>query len=111
LQLAWDFISDALNNQQQTANKKNLTENLAAVVNKYYKLPTIRLSGTNHYPEWRANRIACVWCQWEAKNNNQKINEQNPPQSQIYCNKCNVALCCNKSRPLCFEKYHTYIEK
>ncbi|CAG8554081.1 2351_t:CDS:2 [Scutellospora calospora] len=73
LQLAWDFVSDALNNKE--------------------------------------SHVACIWCQWEAKKNNQNIKEQNPPQSQIWCTKCNVALCCNISHPLCFEKYHTYIDE
>ncbi|CAG8764067.1 21545_t:CDS:2, partial [Racocetra persica] len=110
LQLAWDFINDTLNNRQKVVNKQHLNKNSASIVSKYYKLPTIRLSGTNHYPEWRKSRVACVWCRWNAKQNDKDINEKNPPQSQIWCNKCNVALCCNISRPSCFEKYHTYIE-
>lgn len=108
MQLAWDFIRD-VSNKESKQTKEYFNE--ASIVSKYYKLSDIRLVGTNHYPEWRNNRVACVWCRWEAKNNDKNINEKNPPQSQIWCNKCNVALCCNKSRSSCFEKYHTYVEK
>lgn len=70
----------------------------------------IRFSGNDHYAEWRSERLACIWCQWKAKTRQGEINEQNPPQSQIWCSKCNVALCCNKTRSSCFKEYHTHKE-
>ncbi|CAG8803020.1 3563_t:CDS:2 [Gigaspora margarita] len=76
-----DFINDALSTKQPTANKQHVTENWAPIVSKNFKLPTIRFSGSNHYPEWRNDHAACAWCWWEAKNGNQKINEKNLPQN------------------------------
>ena len=37
------------------------------IVSKYYELPMSHLFGTDHYPEWRVECVACVWCRWEAK--------------------------------------------
>ncbi|CAG8535880.1 5653_t:CDS:2, partial [Scutellospora calospora] len=59
----------------------------------------------------RENRAAYTWYRWEAKIGNIQINEKKPPQSQIWCAQCNVALCYNKSHSLYFKEYHTYIDK
>jgi len=89
----------------------------------------LRLSPDGHLPEWRKKRNSCVWCKYLAKkmcNENNEKNEKNeknvknvknvkapknPPQSQIYCVKCNIPLCCNKGRGDCFKDYHTRKEE
>ena len=62
--------------------------------------------------------VVCA-CKYLAKkmcNENNEKNEKNvknikapknPPQSQIYCVKCNIPLCCNKGKGDCFKDYHT----
>ncbi|CAG8830338.1 17103_t:CDS:1, partial [Racocetra persica] len=52
LQLAWNFIDDALNNDKKI-NKQCLNNNSTLIVGKNFKLPVIHLSGVDHYPEWR----------------------------------------------------------
>ena len=74
-------------------------------VTKGFELPLKRLSPDGHLPEWRKIRNSCIWCKYLARKA-QKEPAKDPPQSQLYCIKCNVALCCNKSRS-CFKDYHT----
>ncbi|GES85239.1 hypothetical protein RCL_jg18055.t1 [Rhizophagus clarus] len=74
-----------------------------------FELPIESLSSEGHFPEWRKTRSSCVWCKYLVKKNQEKASK-NPSQSQLYCIKCNLALCCNKERRNCFRDYHTYRE-
>jgi hypothetical protein len=78
-------------------------------VTKNFELPLIRLSPDGHLPEWREARTSCVWCKYLTKKVQEK-SLKDPFQSQLYCIKCNVALCCNKNRSNCFKDYHTQKE-
>ncbi|GBB97601.1 hypothetical protein RclHR1_03010004 [Rhizophagus clarus] len=62
-----------------------------------------------HYPEWRETRSSCVWCKYLVKKNQEKA-AKNLPQSQLYCIKCDLALCYNKESSNCFKDFHTYRE-
>ncbi|GET04330.1 hypothetical protein GLOIN_2v1789218 [Rhizophagus clarus] len=68
-----------------------------------------RLSPDDHLPEWREAKSSCVWCKYLIKKGQKKA-ARDPFQSQLYCIKCNVALCCNKNRSNCFIDYHTQVE-
>jgi hypothetical protein len=74
-----------------------------------FELPIIRLLLDGHFLEWREARSSCVWCKYSAKKSQEKA-ARNPPQSQLYCIRCNLALCCNKERSNCFKDFHTYRE-
>ncbi|CAG8456376.1 12241_t:CDS:2 [Dentiscutata heterogama] len=118
LYIVWDLISAGMeeNNSTKKPNTRSSTEELAKNIDTHtsrtqyvtskFELPILRLSPEGHLPEWRKDRISCVWCKYLAKKNNKKAS-QNPSQSQVYCNKCNVPLCCNKDRANCFKDYHT----
>ena len=80
-----------------------------------FELYLLRLSLDGHLPEWRKERSSCIWCRYLEKKkqtDEKKIlkkknsTDKNPPQSQIYCVKCNVALYCSKGRSDCFKNYH-----
>jgi len=74
-------------------------------ISKNFELSLKRLSLDGHLPKWREVRNSCVWCKYLTKKV-QKKTIKNPPQSQLYCIKCNIALCCNKNRSSCFKDYH-----
>lgn len=120
LQLVWDLVKAGLEeNQKQPKTRSNVEE----LTNKFkfiqvdptkrhqyvtsnFELPLERLSPDGHFPEWREARSSCIWCKYLTKKAQKKA-EKDPPQSQLYCIKCNIALCCNKNRSSCFKDYHT----
>jgi hypothetical protein len=114
LNIAWKLIKIGLEleEKRETRNqsKQKSTQLVLASSSKLkyvtsnYQLPLQRLIPGNHLPEWRKSRLACVWCKFQEKENNEK--SSNPPQSQIWCSFCNVPLCCNNNRSNCFKNFH-----
>lgn len=107
--LAWELIRDALGD-----GKKNESQELQApskrkriIVNKNFELPLTRLLGGDHLVEWRQKREACVYCHYLAQYGKKSISYDNPPQSNLWCAKCNVPLCVSKARPHCFKIFHS----
>ncbi|UZO25158.1 uncharacterized protein OCT59_017439 [Rhizophagus irregularis] len=118
LQLVWDLIKEGLEEEEKQHTRSyideltNKFEHIQIEPSKRYQyvtsnfeLPLERLSPGGHFPEWREARSSCIWCKYLTKKVQKKA-ERDPPQSQIYCIKCSVALCCNKNRS-CFKDYHT----
>ena len=114
LNIAWKLIKIGLEleEKRETRNqsKQKSTQLVLASSSKLkyvtsnYQLPLQRLIPGNHLSEWRKSRLACVWCKFQEKENNEK--SSNPPQSQIWCSFCNVPLCCNNNRSNCFKNFH-----
>ena len=77
-------------------------------VTKDFKLPAIRFVGNNHFSEHKEKRDGCLWYRYKYKKDNE-IAMKNPPQSQLWCSCCGVALCCNKQCS-CFKDFHTISE-
>ncbi|GES76911.1 piggyBac transposable element-derived protein 4-like [Rhizophagus clarus] len=123
LQIIWDLIEESLKESEKKPHTRNQVDELTnqfkfiyvdptkkqQYVTTKYELPIIRLFPEGHYPEWRETRSSCVWCKYLVKKNQEKA-AKNPPQSQLYCIKCDLALCCNKERSNCFKDFHTYRE-
>lgn len=124
IQLVWDLIKAGLEeNELHIPHTRSQIDELTKqfkfievdpskkqqYVTKNFELPLKRLSSDDHLPEWREARSSCVWCKYLTKKSQRKA-LKDPPQSQLYCIKCNVALCCNKSRSNCFKDYHTQKE-
>jgi hypothetical protein len=118
LQLVWDLIKEGLEEEEKQHTRSYVDE----LTNKFefiqveppkryqyvtsdFELSLERLSSGGHFPVWREARSSCIWCKYLTKKVQKKA-ERDPPQSQIYCIKCSVALCCNKNRS-CFKDYHT----
>ncbi|CAG8745406.1 20423_t:CDS:1 [Dentiscutata erythropus] len=111
LELVRALINDAtINPLKRTTRSEGQSqvekeaENKKARVFENFKLPLSRFVGNDHFPEYNERR-ACLWCRYIRKKEN-KPALQNPPQSNIWCSKCDVALCCNKERS-CFKDFHT----
>ncbi|KAF0389230.1 piggybac transposable element-derived protein 4-like [Gigaspora margarita] len=105
-----DATSNPLKRITRREDKNPIEEEEAECSKKYkvsgnFKLPLNRLTG-QHFPEYRTKRSACLWCRYMRKKNNLPY-LQNPPQSNIYCSECGVALCCNNQRSSCFKDFHT----
>ncbi|CAB5382640.1 unnamed protein product [Rhizophagus irregularis] len=66
-----------------------------------FEFPIERLLPEGYFPEWRETRSSCIWCKYLSKKNQEKATK-NPSQLQLYCIKCNLALCYNKERRNCF---------
>jgi Transposase IS4 len=123
MQLVWDLIKAGLEEKEKKPNTRSQVDELTnqfkfiqvdatkqqQYVTANFELPSERLLPDGHLPEWREARNSCIWCKYLIKKD-QKETTKNPPQSQLYCIKCNVALCCNKSRSNCFKDYHTQVE-
>ena len=124
LQIVWDLIEESLKESEKKPHTRNQVDELTnqfkfiyvdptkkqQYVTTKYELPIIRLFPEGHYPEWRETRSSCVWCKYLVKKDHQGKAAKNPPQSQLYCIKCDLALCCNKERSNCFKDFHTYKE-
>jgi hypothetical protein len=116
LALIWELVKDSLNNPLKRTtwseeDESNIINNKKKLrVSSNFELPLCRLIGDDYYPKYSVKRKACLWCRFLIKKDNNS-SQQNPPQSQIWCNSCGVALCCNKVRPNCFKEFHTYIEE
>ncbi|PKY32993.1 hypothetical protein RhiirB3_394451 [Rhizophagus irregularis] len=123
IQLLWDLIKEDLEGSDKKPHTRNQVDELTKqfkfiyvdptkkqqYVTAKFELPIERLLLEGHFPEWRETRSSCIWCKYLAKKNQEKA-IKNPPQSQLYCIKCNLALCCNKERSNCFKDFHTYKE-
>jgi len=125
IQLVWDLIKAGLEKKGDKPHTRSQVDELELTkqfkfiqvdptnrqqyVTANFELPAKRLSPDGHLPEWREERSGCIWCKYLAKKEQKKA-AQNPSQSQLYCIKCNVALCCNKNRSSCFKDYHTQAE-
>ena len=122
LQLVWDLIKSSMEeNEPLKPNTrgyvKELTQQFKFIqvdptkkhqyVTTNFELSPLRLTSDGHFPEWREERSSCVWCKYLNKKAQKKA-LKDPSQSQLYCIKCNVALCCNKNRSSCFKDYHTH---
>ncbi len=114
-QLIKDLIDDnnSLKRIIHSNDNKQLEQDLGHSAKKIrvldsYKLLLCRLVG-NHYVKYRNKREACLWCHFQQKKGGE-ITLQNPPQSNFWCNECNVPLCCNKNRQTCFKEFHTFKE-
>ncbi|CAB4385768.1 unnamed protein product [Rhizophagus irregularis] len=123
IQLLWDLIKEDLEGSDKKPHTQNQVNELTKqfkfiyvdptkkqqYVTAKFELPIERLLPEGHFPEWRETRSSCIWCKYLAKKNQKKATK-NPPQSQLYCIKCNLALCCNKEKSNCFKDFHTYKE-
>ncbi|RHZ58025.1 hypothetical protein Glove_379g16 [Diversispora epigaea] len=135
LQLVWDLIKSSM--EENEPSKPNTRDYIKELTQQFkfiqvdptkkhqyvitnFELSPIRLtsdghfpewreerSSYGHFPEWREERSSCVWCKYLNKKAQKKA-LRDPSQSQLYCIKCNVALCCNKNRSSCFKDYHTH---
>ncbi len=110
------MIKDSLNNPLKRTTRSEENDESSIMDNKKklrvssnFELPLCRLIEDDHYPEYSNKREGCLWCRFLIRKNNSS-SQQNLPQSQIWCNSCGIALCCNKARPNCFKEFHTYIE-
>ncbi|CAG8805876.1 2702_t:CDS:2, partial [Cetraspora pellucida] len=93
IQLVWDLISAGMeeNNSTKKLNTQSQTEELAKNIDTHpsrkqyvtskFELLLLRLSLEGHLPEWRKDKISCVWCKYLVKKKNEKASK-NPPQSQ-----------------------------
>jgi hypothetical protein len=111
LQLVRDLIKDATGNPFKRTTRSDDQDPIEeqTAIKKYrvtdsFELPLIRFVGNNHFPEHKERRDACLWCRYMYKKNND-AHLKNPPQSQLWCSICGVALCCNKQRS-CFKDFH-----
>ena len=121
IELIWDLIKSGLE-EDNSIKKPNTRSQVDKLTQKFKfvevdplkkqqyvttktELSPVRLIVGNHFPEWREERSSCIWCKYLNKKA-QKQASKDPPQSQLYCIECNVALCCNKSRSSCFKDYH-----
>ena len=120
LQLVWDLIKSSI--EEDESSKPNTRGHIEKITQKFkfiqvdptkkhqyittnFELSPLRLTSDGHFPEWREERSSCVWCKYLNKKAQQKA-LKDPLQLQLYCIKCNVALCCNKNRSSCFKDYH-----
>ncbi|CAB4425430.1 unnamed protein product [Rhizophagus irregularis] len=123
IQLLWDLIKEDLGGSDKKLHTRNQVDELTKqfkfiyvdptkkqqYVMAKFELPIERLLPEGHFSEWRETRSSCIWCKYLAKKNQEKATK-NPFQLQLYCIKCNLALCCNKERSNCFKDFHTYKE-
>ena len=121
--LVWDLIQEAIDNesssnritrgqlkQKKASLKSPLKNKRIAHVTKNFNLPINRLSPGNHLVEWRRKRESCLYCRYLKKKNDQgKKKKKNCAisQTQFWCIKCNVPLCCSIVRPNCFKDFHS----
>uniref|UniRef100_U9TZ45 Piggybac transposable element-derived protein 4-like n=1 Tax=Rhizophagus irregularis (strain DAOM 181602 / DAOM 197198 / MUCL 43194) TaxID=747089 RepID=U9TZ45_RHIID len=117
--LVWDLIKAELEEEEQHIHTRSQVDELTnqfkfiqidsfkkqQYVTVSFELSLVRLSPDGHLPKWRETRSSCIWGKYLAKKNQEKTSK-NLSQSQLYCIKCSVALCCNKNRS-CFKDYHT----
>jgi hypothetical protein len=89
---------DQQSDQPESSKKQRITKNSS-------NLSVERFAPGSHLARFQKKREACVWCHWKAKEGEVMINKKNPPQSNIACKKCNVALCINADHD-CFAEYH-----
>lgn len=122
MQLVWGLIKAGLEEKGKKPNTRSQVDELTnqfkfiqvditkrqQYVTANFELPSERLLPDGHLPEWREARSSCVWCKYLAKKDQKKASKD-PSQSQLYCIKCNIALCCNKNRSNCFKDYHTQV--
>ena len=115
LNLAWDLIKSTLNDISRVETRDQSYEETVAqyqtqlkgaYVTKKFELPVSHLLPGDHFPEWREKRAACIYCRYLAKS----TSESSKNQSQLWCIKCNVPLCCSKTCPNCFKDFHTTTE-
>ncbi|CAG8831766.1 15078_t:CDS:2 [Gigaspora margarita] len=83
----------------------------AAHVTKNFELPLTRLLDGDHLVEWKEKREACIYCRYLAQHGDKAVNYNNPPQSNLWCCKCNVPLCSSKMRPYCFRDFYSKNQK
>ena len=105
LDLAWNLVELAGEKEKIRSEKEKETPSVSIRVTKNNSLDPIRLTSNKHMPQHRNSRQACRWCREQAKLGQLETDKQNPPQSNIFCKLCNVALCLNKQRN-CFADYH-----
>ena len=122
MQLVWGLIKAGLEEKGKKPNTRSQVDELTnqfkfiqvditkrqQYVTANFELPSERLLPDGHLPEWREARSSCVWCKYLAKKDQKKASKD-LSQSQLYCIKCNIALCCNKNRSNCFKDYHTQV--
>ncbi|CAG8450833.1 11774_t:CDS:1 [Scutellospora calospora] len=118
LSLAWELIKEALGDEKK---KELLSDEMSSQtppkgkrvvhVTKNFELPLTRLLDEDHLVEWMEKREACVYCRYKSQRGEKVINYDNPSQSQLWCSKCKVPLCCSKARPYCFRDYHSKIQE
>jgi Transposase IS4 len=112
INLAWDLIKSTLNDMSKVETRGQSSvaqcqkQLKAAYVTKTFELPVARLLPGDHFPEWREQRAVCIYCQYLAKSNSKSSKNE----SQLWCIKCDVPLCCSKARPNCFKDFHTTTE-
>ncbi|CAB5323925.1 unnamed protein product [Rhizophagus irregularis] len=120
--LVWDLIKAELEEEEQHIHTRSQVDELTnqfkfiqidsfkkqQYVTVSFELSLVRLSPDGHLPKWRETRSSCIWDKYLAKKNQEKTSK-NLSQSQLYCVKCNLVLCCNKKRS-CFKDYHTQKE-
>ena len=124
IELVWSLIQEVLDEDingnkritRSQATKKNFLSKSPpkrkriAYVTQTYNLPVGRLLPGNHLVEWRKKRESCLYCRYLMKNNkkgNKKSKSRAISQTNFWCIKCNVPLCCSKARPNCFMDFHT----
>ena len=119
LDLAWDLINSTVEDVGKRITRSGLSntntkDTYLSLSKKFqdiyitetYNLPATRLIPGGHLMEWRETRKSCVYCRYLSKQGKIEIDHKNPPQTQLWCIKCNVPLCCSKARPNCFQDYH-----
>jgi len=108
LEIIWQLIETGLKLDGKIINDEQeiipSTSNKKVYVTENFKLPMERFILGNHLAEYRNKREACIWCRYKTKQENKKA-LKDPLRSYIWCNLCNIALCCNSSRN-CFKEYH-----
>ena len=106
-----DATSDPLKRKTWSSEDQSLIEEKTNVkkyrVTNSFELPVDRFVGNEHFPEHKEKRDAYLWCRYKSRDNEKA--SKNPPQSQLWCSGCGIALCCNKQRS-CFKKFHTISE-
>src|SRR3954469_2098743 len=105
LNLAWGLIELANEKKKIRSREEKESPSVSIRVTKNNNLNPIRLTSNKHIPQHRNSCQACRWCHEQAKLGQIETDKQNPPQSNIFCELCNVALCLNKQRN-CFAEYH-----
>jgi len=115
LELTWELIQLAIDkdagkeDQRKTRNSQtqlDIPPSKPNVTKTSYNLDPSRLLPGHHLPGHQEKREACLWCRHRAKLGLIEINQQNPPQSNTFCQSCNAVLCFNNQRN-CFAEYHT----
>ena len=103
--LLWELITMAKEEDEVSIPAQPLTKKVRITKKSTADdLPATRLKVGDHHPLYNSQRKTCIWCNWQAKEN-EDLEDKDIPRSFTSCTLCNVYLCYGKSRN-CFRSFH-----